>query len=157
MQTSRNRIVVGVSSDVKYASIHNEGGQIKITPKIIRQVAYKFLNTSYLWGGKSVFGIDCSGFTQMTYKFLNKHLPRNAWQQAEQGEVVNFLQQAHCGDLAFFDNVEGRITHVGIILNQHEIIHSSGKVRIDKIDNQGIVNAESNQQSHKLRIIKRYF
>ena len=93
----------------------------------------------------------------MTYKFLNKHLPRDAYQQAEEGEVVNFLQQAHCGDLAFFDNEEGRITHVGILLNQHEIIHSSGKVRVDKIDNQGLLNLETKQQSHKLRIIKRYF
>ncbi|MEP6926936.1 MAG: C40 family peptidase [Ginsengibacter sp.] len=131
--------------------------EIKITPKIIKQVAYKFLNTSYLWGGKSVFGIDCSGFAQMTYKFLNKYLPRDAWQQAEQGEVVNFLRQAHCGDLAFFDNDEDKITHVGILLNEREIIHSSGKVRIDKIDTQGILNLETKQRTHKLRIIKRYF
>lgn len=143
-------------------SVHFKGEiwnpeEIKITAKIIRQVAYKFLNTSYLWGGKCVFGIDCSGLAQMTYKFLNKHLPRDAWQQAQKGEVVNFLQQARCGDLAFFDNEEGHITHVGILLNQHEIIHSSGKVRLDKIDNEGIVNLETKQQTHKLRIIKRYF
>jgi len=131
--------------------------EIKITPKIIKQVAFKFLNTSYLWGGKSVFGIDCSGFAQMTYKFLNKQLPRDAWQQAEKGEVLNFLQQAHCGDLAFFDNEEGHITHVGLLINSNEIIHSSGKVRIDKIDTQGILNIESKQRTHKLRIIKRYF
>ncbi len=131
--------------------------EIKITPKLVKQIAFKFLNTSYLWGGKSVFGIDCSGYSQMTYKFLNKHLPRDAWQQAEYGVVVNFLQEAHCGDLAFFDNEEGKITHVGILLNQHEIIHSSGKVRIDKIDTQGIMNLETKQRTHKLRIIKRYF
>lgn len=130
---------------------------VKITSKIIKQVAYKFLNTSYIWGGKSVFGIDCSGYAQMTYKFLNVKLPRDAWQQAEQGEVVSFLQQCHCGDLAFFDNEEGRITHVGILLSEHEVIHSSGKVRIDKIDNQGIFNLENKQRTHKLRIIKRYF
>ncbi len=143
-------------------SVHFKGEiwnpeEIKITAKIIRQVAYKFLNTSYLWGGKCVFGIDCSGLAQMTYKFLNKHLPRDAWQQAQKGEVVNFLQQARCGDLAFFDNEEGHIIHVGILLSQHEIIHSSGKVRLDKIDNEGIVNLETKQQTHKLRIIKRYF
>jgi gamma-D-glutamyl-L-lysine dipeptidyl-peptidase len=131
--------------------------EIKITSKVIKQVAFRFLNTSYLWGGKSVFGIDCSGFAQMTYKFLNKYLPRDAWQQAEKGEVVNFLQEAVCGDLAFFDNEEGKITHVGILLNDHEIIHSSGKVRIDKIDTQGIMNLETKQRTHKLRIIKRYF
>ncbi len=142
-------------------SVHFKGEvwnpeEIKVTPKLIKQVAYKFLNTSYLWGGKSVFGIDCSGFAQMTYKFINKQLPRDAWQQAEQGEVVNFLQQARCGDLAFFDNEEGHIIHVGILLTENEIIHSSGKVRIDKIDNQGILNLETKLRTHKLRIIKRY-
>ena len=131
--------------------------EIKITPKLIRQLAYKFLNTSYLWGGKSVFGIDCSGFMQSTYKFLNVQLPRDAWQQAEKGEVVNFLQEAHCGDLAFFDNDEGKITHVGLLLNGDEIIHASGKVRVDKIDTQGILNLETKQRTHKLRIIKRFF
>jgi hypothetical protein len=134
-----------------------EPEEIKINAKLIKQIAFKFLNTSYLWGGKSVFGIDCSGYTQIVYKFLNYSLPRDAWQQAEQGTAVNFLQEAHCGDLAFFDNEEGRITHVGILLNENEIIHSAGKVRIDKIDTEGILNLETKQRTHKLRIIKRYF
>lgn len=143
-------------------SVHFKGkvwnpGEIKINSKLIKQIAFKFLNTSYLWGGKSVFGIDCSGYAQMTYKFLNTYIPRDAWQQAEVGTVVNFLQEAHCGDLAFFDNEEGKIVHVGILLNEHEIIHSSGKVRIDKIDTQGILNLETKQRTHQLRIIKRYF
>jgi cell wall-associated NlpC family hydrolase len=131
--------------------------EVKITPKLIRQIAFKFLNTSYLWGGKSVFGVDCSGYSQMVYKFLNIRLPRDARVQAEEGEVVNFLQEAKCGDLAFFDNEEQKITHVGILLNDHEIIHSSGKVRIDKIDTQGIMNLETKERTHQLRIIKRYF
>ena len=143
-------------------AIHFKGNvwnpeEVKISPKVIKQIAFKFLNTSYLWGGKSVFGIDCSGYSQATYKFLNKRLPRDAWQQAEEGEVVNFLQEAQCGDLAFFDNPESKIIHVGILLNDHEIIHSSGKVRIDKIDTDGILNLETKQRTHKLRIIKRYF
>ncbi len=143
-------------------SVHFKGKiwepeEIKINPKLIKQLAFKFLNTSYLWGGKSVFGIDCSGYAQMVFKFLNIYLPRDAWQQAEQGDVVNFLQEAVCGDLAFFDNEEGRITHVGILLNEKEIIHSAGKVRIDKIDTEGILNLETKQRTHKLRIIKRYF
>jgi hypothetical protein len=143
-------------------SVHFKGKEwnpeeITITPKIIKQIAFKFLNTSYLWGGKSVFGIDCSGFAQMVFKFLNIALPRDAWQQAEKGSVVNFLQEAHCGDLAFFDNEEGKIIHVGILLNENEIIHSAGKVRIDKIDTEGILNLETNQRTHKLRIIKRHF
>jgi len=131
--------------------------EIIISKKLVRQVAYQYLNTSYLWGGKSVFGIDCSGLTQMVYKFLNVALPRDAWQQAEQGSVVNFLQEAACGDLAFFDNDEGRIVHVGILLSELEILHASGKVRIDKIDSQGILNLETNLRSHRLRIIKRFF
>lgn len=131
--------------------------EIKITNKLVKQLAYKFLNTSYLWGGKSVYGIDCSGFTQMTYKFLNVALPRDAWQQAEKGTAIAFLQGARCGDLAFFDNEEGHIVHTGILLNSNEIIHSSGKVRIDKIDTQGILNLETKQRTHQLRIIRRYF
>lgn len=130
---------------------------VKISPKLIKQIAYKFLNTTYLWGGKSVFGIDCSGFTQMAYKFLNIPLPRDAWQQAEKGETVESLKKVQCGDLAFFNNEEGKITHVGLLLNENEIIHSSGKVRLDKIDKEGIVNLETKQRTHKLKIIKRYF
>ncbi len=124
--------------------------------KIIKQLAFKFLNTTYLWGGRSVFGIDCSGFAQLLYKFLNIHLLRDAQQQATQGELVGFLPEARCGDLAFFDDEEGRIIHVGILLNAHEIIHAAGKVKIDKIDSQGIVDTDTGLRTQKLRIIKRY-
>ena len=123
----------------------------------ISKLAEQVLNTPYLWGGRSVFGIDCSGFTQLVFRFFNIPLLRDAYLQANQGEVVGFLQEARCGDLAFFDNAEGRITHVGILLNDHEIIHSSGNVRIDKIDNAGIVNVDTGVRTHQLRIIKRYF
>ena len=121
----------------------------------IRNIAFMYLNTPYLWGGKSVFGIDCSGYSQAIFKFLGITLQRDAYQQATQGQVVGFLQEAVCGDLAFFDNEEGKITHVGLLLNDHEIIHASCKVRVDKIDNMGIVNSENNQRTHKLRIVKR--
>jgi cell wall-associated NlpC family hydrolase len=125
------------------------------TPEAITARASAFLNTSYLWGGRSVFGIDCSGFTQLVYRFFNIPLLRDAYQQATQGEVIGFLQETKCGDLAFFDNEEGKITHVGILLNDHTIIHAAGKVRIDKIDNAGIVNADTGERTHKLRIMKR--
>ena len=124
-------------------------------PKSIRQLTYKFLNTPYLWGGKTVFGVDCSGFTQTIYKMINIPLLRDAYLQAGQGEAVGFLEESKTGDLAFFDNDEGRITHVGILLNSHEIIHSSGKVRLDKIDSMGIVNSETGARTHKLRVVKR--
>ena len=125
--------------------------------KTIIRLTHRFLNTPYLWGGRSVFGIDCSGFTQLIYKCLCIPLMRDAYQQATQGDGIGFLQEVKCGDLAFFDNPEGKITHVGILLNDREIIHSSGKVRIDKIDSQGIVNADTQERSHQLRLIKRYF
>jgi cell wall-associated NlpC family hydrolase len=124
-------------------------------PKSIRQLTYKFLNTPYLWGGKSVFGIDCSGFTQSVFKFMGVSLLRDAHLQAGQGEAIGFLEETQTGDLAFFDNEEGRITHVGILLNSSEIIHASGKVRIDKIDNMGIVQSETSGRTHHLRLIKR--
>ncbi|MES2875596.1 MAG: C40 family peptidase [Bacteroidota bacterium] len=119
------------------------------------ETAKFYLNAPYLWGGKSVFGIDCSGFTQMVLRQFGLKLKRDAYQQAEQGELVGFLQEARAGDLAFFDNDEGRITHVGIMLDNEQIIHASGRVRIDSIDNQGIFNRELNRYTHKLRIVKR--
>lgn len=126
-----------------------------IDSKSIRVLSYKFLNIPYLWGGKSVFGLDCSGFVQTVYKFLGIPVLRDAYLQATQGEPIGFLEETRTGDLAFFDNEEGKITHVGILLNAHEIIHASGKVRIDKIDNMGIVQSENHQRTHHLRVIRR--
>ena len=123
---------------------------------IIKSIALLYINTPYLWGGKSSSGIDCSGFTQQVMKLLNIKLKRDAYQQAEQGTAIGFLAETICGDLAFFDNEEGRITHVGILLTPETIIHSSGRVRIDKIDHMGIVNSDTGERTHKLRIIKRF-
>lgn len=122
----------------------------------VEKAAKFFENTSYLWGGRTLFGIDCSGFVQTVYKLNGIQLKRDASQQAEQGETVDFLTSATLGDLAFFDNEEGKITHVGLMLNNHEIIHSAGKVHIDPIDDQGIYSVELGRYTHKLRIIKRF-
>lgn len=125
------------------------------TVKPLDELALQYLNAPYLWGGKTFFGIDCSGFTQMVFKQLGVMLPRDAYQQAELGETISFVEECKLGDLAFFDNENGKITHVGLMLNKHQIIHASGKVRIDVLDHHGIMNMEEKQYSHKLRIIKR--
>jgi len=117
--------------------------------------AFLFLNSPYLWGGKTPFGIDCSGFSQMVYKLNGHQLLRDASQQATQGEVLSFIEESEPGDLAFFDNDEGLITHVGIIMKDNYIIHAHGKVRIDRIDHSGIYNVDSRRHTHKLRVIKK--
>lgn len=122
----------------------------------IGEIAKFFLNTPYLWGGRHIFGIDCSGFVQLIFKFMGVSLRRDASQQAEQGELIAFLAEAVLGDVAFFDNAVGKITHVGLMLNNNTIIHSAGKVRVDAIDDQGIYNKELGKYTHQLRIIKRF-
>lgn len=119
--------------------------------------AKTYLNAPYLWGGRTHFGIDCSGFSQAVFRQFNIEIKRDAWQQAEQGISVDFLQAAKPGDLAFFDNEAGRIVHVGIMLNNEQIIHASGNVKIDRIDDQGIFSAEQKKYTHRLRIFKRFF
>ena len=118
--------------------------------------AFMYLNAPYLWGGKTPFGIDCSGLTQMVYKLNGYKLPRDASQQATEGEPLSFIEESEPGDLAFFDNDEGNIIHVGLIMENNYIIHASGKVRIDRLDHLGIYNAETNRHTHKLRVIKKY-
>lgn len=118
-------------------------------------MAYMYLNTAYLWGGKTPFGIDCSGFTQMVYKLNGYKLFRDASQQATQGESLSFIEESEPGDLAFFDNEDGKIVHVGIILANNQIIHAHGKVRIDFLDHSGIYNVDTKRHSHKLRVIKK--
>jgi gamma-D-glutamyl-L-lysine dipeptidyl-peptidase len=131
-------------------------GAIEPTADWIMKVAKKYLYAPYLWGGRTPFGIDCSGFTQVVYKIVGIQLLRDASQQATQGREIGFVEEAQSGDLAFFENDKNKITHVGIVLPENKIIHASGQVRIDNLDHQGIFNQERNIYTHKLRIIKRF-
>lgn len=121
----------------------------------IIETALLYLKTPYLWGGRTPFGIDCSGFTQMVYRLNGFVLKRDASQQAKQGEALSFIEESEPGDLAFFDNVEGTITHVGIIMEDNYIIHAHGEVRIDRLDHSGIYNVQQRKHTHKLRVIKK--
>lgn len=123
----------------------------------IVQTAYLYLNTPFLWGGRTPLGIDCSGFTQMAYKINGHFIPRDAAQQAQTGEVLSFIEESEPGDLAFFDDEEGNIIHTGIILANNHIIHCHGKVRIDLLDQSGIFNVELKRHTHNLRVIKKIF
>lgn len=144
-------------NEINTAKFNFEGTKTSgLKPKdALIKTAYMYLHAPYLWGGKTPFGIDCSGFTQMVYKLNGYKLLRDASQQATQGEALSFIEESEPGDLAFFDNEEGNIIHVGIIMENNYIIHASGKVRIDRIDHLGIFNPETNKHTHKLRVIKK--
>lgn len=127
------------------------------------EILRQFHATPYLWGGRTVFGMDCSGFTQIVCRLSGKWIMRDAAEQATEGELVPFIEEAQSGDLAFFDHEDGRITHVGIIEIANgstanravNIWHCSGRVRMDALDHQGIFNSETAQYTHRLRLVKR--
>lgn len=127
----------------------------RFSPAMMIEFAQKFLDVPYLWGGRSVFGIDCSGFVQLCARAAGKLLPRDASEQIKEGELVYFLPEIQPGDLAFFGNEDGKIVHVGMMLDNERIIHASGQVRIDYLDQTGIFNKERNEHTHRLQVIKR--
>lgn len=122
----------------------------------IPDLALLFLNTPYLWGGRSSFGIDCSGFAQQVYAMGNVSIPRDSSKQQQAGEMIPFLDRKP-GDLVFFskENQE-RVTHVGILYSQDQVIHASGKVRLDFLDENGLIHAESQERTHWMVSINRY-
>lgn len=152
VMTLDGKTLLSMGSEVEFPAVasrrsHDVRESIALTAK-------EFLNIPYLWGGKSFFAVDCSGFVQLVYKIHNIKMPRDTYQQAEVGEVLSFVEESQPGDLAFFENSEGKIIHVGIMLENQKIIHASGKIRIDTLDSSGIFNKEMNKHTHKLRVIK---
>jgi len=125
------------------------------TDDSLTDTAFKFINSPYIWGGRIPSGIDCSGLTQLLYKIHGIPIPRNSWMQAETGEDISFLEETMPGDLVFFDNERGSITHVGMIISRGLVIHASGRVRVDTIDHHGIYKPEFVRYSHHLRTIRR--
>jgi hypothetical protein len=129
--------------------------KIKKKREFIIAQALKYFNAPYLWGGRSPLGIDCSGFTQIIYKMGGITLPRDTNQQVFSGTSISFVEEAEPGDLAFFDDDEGKIVHTGILWKKNKIIHASGKVRIDNVDQFGIFNIETKRYTHKMRVMKK--
>ncbi|WP_265428603.1 C40 family peptidase [Chryseobacterium sp. YIM B08800] len=152
VMTLDGKTLLSMGSEVEFPAVasrrsHDIRESIALTAK-------EFLNIPYLWGGKSFFAVDCSGFVQLVYKIHNVKMPRDTSQQVEVGDSLTFVEESRPGDLAFFENSEGKIIHVGIMLDNQKIIHASGKVRIDTLDSSGIFNKEMNKHTHKLRVIK---
>ena len=131
---------------------HTHGEKAKSS---LVDTAFLYLKAPFLAGGKTPFGIDCSGFAQMVYKINGYKLERKAETQSKQGEALSFIEESEPGDLAFFDDQDGIIDHVGIILKDNYIIHVNGHVRIDRLDHTGIFNTEEKRYTHKLRVIKK--
>ena len=144
------------------------GVGFRIDPNMVREQPYVmnqgnllqavrfFLNIPYLWGGKNAMGMDCSGFTQTVMGLFGKQLLRNASEQVTQGEAVASLKEAQAGDLVFFDHEDGKISHVGIVIDSERLIHCSGRVKVEKLDESGIFSAERGEYTHHLVAIRRY-
>jgi len=124
-------------------------------PEMMVDYAKMLLGAPYFWGGRTAMGFDCSGMVQVCARMAGLLLPRDSSQQVKEGELVYFLQETQPGDLAFFGDEDGHITHVGIIMGDEQIIHCSGQVRIDYLDQTGIFNKELGEHTHRLQVVKR--
>jgi gamma-D-glutamyl-L-lysine dipeptidyl-peptidase len=143
-------------SEALYAYTGNTVAPVKkATADMVVSTALSYINTPYLWGGKTHFGIDCSGLVQQVFKVCGYKLERDAWQQALAGTKVQLVEETKAGDLAFFSNAGGRVVHVGVMMEGQRIIHAHGRVRIDILDETGIYNEKDRYHSHRLSAIKR--
>lgn len=142
--------------DYSFAGHYFKRDEQEPSAELVMQLTEKWLNAPYLWGGRTLLGVDCSGFVQVIFKLMGIDLPRDASQQAKQGKKVKKFANALPGDLAFFNNKED-IVHVGILLGDGKVIHASGKVRIDGIDKKGITNKQTGSPNIRLRTIRRYW
>jgi cell wall-associated NlpC family hydrolase len=140
--------------EYSFTGKYKKRGEETASGSMIEELAMLWLNAPYQWGGRTIFGVDCSGFVQVNYKIMGIDLPRDAWQQAQEGKPVKKLKDAVKGDLAFFDDKD-EIVHVGILLGPDKIIHASGKVRIDTIDKKGIINSDTGKRTHSLKAIRK--
>ncbi|SMP25502.1 SH3 domain-containing protein [Algoriphagus winogradskyi] len=112
------------------------------SPEALITTAKQMMGTPYLWGGTSIKGVDCSGFTKTIYYLNGQIIPRDASQQINEGELVDAdknWDKLQVGDLLFF-GVKGtpekkeRVVHVGMWIGNGEFIHSRGLVRISSFD-----------------------
>ena len=147
-------ILIGSRMDVMTILGHENNESSETSESSLVETALRYTYAPYMKGGRSPFGIDADGFTQIVYKTAQKWLPRQLKDQAKEGVSLSFLEESTPGDLAFFDNEEGQLIHVGILLKDNYIIHAHGCIRIDRIDHTGIFNPYTSQYTHKLRVIK---
>lgn len=137
-----------------------KGERLEVKGEEVVRVAKSLLNVPYLWGGKNMMGFDCSGFVQTVYSVFGIQLLRNAREQITQGKVVNSLAESQPGDLVFFDHSDRdpnatKISHVGMLISPTQVIHCSGCVHIDRIDEMGVY-LSNGEMTHHLVQIKRY-
>ena len=144
--------ISGVNYEIPGGILPGEQGK---TEEQILSSARKFVNIPYIWGGRSSFGTDCSGFVQNVFKQAGILLPRDASQQAMCGQMISSLEESFPGDLLFFGNEDGNISHTGIFLGNNQIVHASCRVKVDSVDHQGIYSIEFQRYTHKLSVIRR--
>jgi gamma-D-glutamyl-L-lysine dipeptidyl-peptidase len=135
--------------------VWNTRDHTSIASGLLEKICRHYLYTPYLWGGRSVYGIDCSGFVQQVFRLFGIKLLRDAYLQAGQGNAVSSFEEAAFGDLLFFQNGNGSVTHVGILLSDNQIVHAAGRVRIDKVDKAGIITRDTGKRTHHLHSIRR--